>query len=67
MLIGSGVNPSFSQTYFSTAGSKFANVPTAPDRAPVEISSFATHILLRFRSISAKKRAKVSPIVVGSA
>ncbi len=38
VLIGSGVRPSLSQTCASTAGSMLANVPTAPEMAPVAIS-----------------------------
>ena len=67
VLIGSGRRPSFSQTCTSTAGSTLAKVPTAPDIAPVAISHRALSSRSRFRSISAKNRAKVRPIVVGSA
>ena len=35
--IGSGISPNFSQTYSSMKGSIFANVPTAPEIAPVAI------------------------------
>jgi len=35
--IGSIFKPSFFATYFSTLGLIFANVPTAPDIAHVEI------------------------------
>ncbi len=55
------------QTCSSTAGSTLAKVPTAPETAPVAISPRAVRSRVRFRSISAWKRAKVSPIVVGSA
>ena len=53
VLIGSGVRPSCSQTYSSTRGSTFANVPTAPEMAPVAISARALIKRARLRFISA--------------
>ena len=65
--IGSGLSPSFSHTCASTFGSILANVPTAPEIAQVATSSRAATSRFSPRSISAWKRAKVSPMVVGSA
>ena len=67
VLIGSGARPIFAQTCASTAGSMLAKVPTAPDNAPVATSARAAISRSRPRAISAWNRAKVSPIVVGSA
>ena len=53
VLIGSGVRPSFAQTCSSTCGSILANVPTAPEIAPVAISARAMRSRSRLRSISA--------------
>jgi hypothetical protein len=53
VLIGSGRRPSFSQTCSSTAGSMLANVPTAPEIAPVAISQRAFSSRFLLRSISA--------------
>ena len=64
---GSGVRPIFSATYVSTAGSIFANVPTAPEMAHTAISFLAAIKRSRPRSNSAKKVASLTPNVVGSA
>ena len=53
VLIGSGTRPTLSHPFSSTAGSILANVPTAPDIAPVAISARASRIRDRLRSISA--------------
>ena len=65
--IGSGFRPILAQTCASTLGSTLAKVPTAPEIAPVAISSRAASRRRRLRCISAWKRAKVRPMVTGSA
>ena len=51
--IGSALRPNFSHTYSSMKGSIFANVPTAPEIAPVAISLFAVYKRPLFLFISA--------------
>ena len=51
--IGSGLSSNFSHTYSSMKGSIFANVPTAPEMAPVAISFFAVSKRPLFLFISA--------------
>ena len=51
--IGSGISPSIAQTCSSTDGSMFANVPTAPEIAPVATSARARTNRARPRAISA--------------
>src|SRR3990172_3683596 len=64
---GSGVSPKCLQTYSSTKGGILANVPTAPDMAPQDITSLALSILARFLFISSYMRATLRPNVTGSA
>src|SRR3990170_1336558 len=64
---GSGVRPRCLQTYSSTKGGMLANVPTAPDMAPQDITSLALSILARFLFISSYMRAILRPKVTGSA
>jgi len=54
-------------TYFSTLGSTFAKVPTAPEIAQVEIFFTALLSLILFLLNSSKKLANFKPKVVGSA
>jgi hypothetical protein len=64
---GLGLQPHHLADMLLDRGSMLAKVPTAPEIAPVAISSRARRRRSRLRSISAWKRAKVRPSVVGSA
>ena len=64
---GSGLSPSFRQTYSSTEGSIKAKVPTAPEIFPQATASLARIRRSRFLFISWCHMAIFKPKVTGSA
>ena len=64
---GAGSRPSRSQTRASIAGSRCANVPTAPEILPTDTMSRARSTRSRSRCSSAYHSASFTPNVIGSA
>src|SRR5918993_1357339 len=64
---GAGCRPSRSHTCASMAGSRCANVPTAPDNLPTLTTARARSRRSRSRCSSAYHSASLSPKVIGSA